>query len=178
LFRGAERLHWPHVRRRFDLPAALRAPRDDLMFQQLLRSLAAPEPKPPTDLRLAVAVLLIEAAYRDDVFQPEEREVIFRLLQNKFALTAAETTALIGAAEDTCRRTAQLHPYTNAVMEQMPAEARVELVEMMWEVAYADGVLDAEEDALIRRMVGLIHITDRDRMLARQRVLARQQKYP
>jgi len=44
---------------------------------------------------------------------------------------------------------------------------------MMWEVAYADGVLDPEEDALIRRLGNLIHITDRDRVLARQRVLAR-----
>ena len=70
----------------------------------------------------------------------------------------------------------QLHPWTNAVAEQMTAEARVQLVEMMWEVAYADGVLDPEEDALIRRMVNLIHISDRDRMLARQRVLARRER--
>jgi len=47
---------------------------------------------------------------------------------------------------------------------------------MMWEVVYADGVLDPEEDALIRRMVDLIHITDRDRVLARQRVLARREQ--
>ena len=145
------------------------------MFQQLLRTLSAPEAKPPTDLRLAVAVLLIEAAYRDDFFQPEERDVIFRLLQHKFALTSEETSALISAAEQAYRQSVQLHPWTNAVAEQMTAEARIGLVEMMWEVAYADGVLDPEEDALIRRMVNLIHISDRDRMLARQRVLARRQ---
>jgi uncharacterized tellurite resistance protein B-like protein len=144
-----------------------------LMFQQLLRTLSTPEPKPPTDLRLAVAVLLIEAAYRDDAFQPEERDVIFRLLQHKFALTGEETSALLRAAEEACRHSVQLHPWTNAVAEQMTAEARVQLVEMMWKVAYADGVLDPEVDALIRRMVNLIHISDRDRMLARQRVLAR-----
>jgi uncharacterized tellurite resistance protein B-like protein len=44
---------------------------------------------------------------------------------------------------------------------------------MLWEVAYADGVLDPEEDALIRKIGGLIYITDRDRMLARKRVLER-----
>lgn len=143
------------------------------LFRTLLRTLTAPEPKPPTDLRLAVAVLLIEAAYRDDFFQPEERDVIFRLLQQKFALTTDETSALLHAAEEACRRSVQLHPWTNAVAEQMASEARAHLVEMMWEVAYADGVLDPEEDALIRRMVNLIHISDRDRMLARQRVLAR-----
>jgi uncharacterized tellurite resistance protein B-like protein len=144
-----------------------------LMFQQLLRTLSAPEQRAPTDLRLAVAVLLIEAAYRDDVFQPEERDVIFRLLQHKFALTEDETSALLRAAEETCRNSVQLHPWTSAVLDQMTEGDRIHLVEMMWEVAYADGVLDPEEDALIRRMVNLIHITDRDRMLARRRVLDR-----
>ena len=143
------------------------------MFQQLLRSFTAPEPRPPADLRMAVAVLLIEAAYRDDTFQPEERAVIARLLRQKFALGEDETTTLLAAAEETCRNSVQLHPHTSAVAEQMTAQERIHFVEMMWEVAYADGVLDPEEDALIRRMVGLIHITDRDRVLARQRVLAR-----
>ncbi|MBV9548875.1 MAG: TerB family tellurite resistance protein [Alphaproteobacteria bacterium] len=143
------------------------------MFQQLLRTLSVPATKPPTDLRLAVAVLLIEAAYRDDIFQPEERDVIFRLLQGRFALTAEETSALLHAAEQTCQESVQLHPWTSAVTEQMTEADRIHLVEMMWEVAYADGVLDPEEDALIRRMVHLIHITDRDRMLARKRVLER-----
>jgi uncharacterized tellurite resistance protein B-like protein len=143
------------------------------MFQQLLRTLTAPEPRPPADLRMAVAVLLIEAAYRDDTFQPEERAVITRLLREKFALSAEETTTLLAAAEDACRNSVQLHPHTSAVAEQMTADERIGFVEMMWEVAYADGVLDPEEDALIRRMVDLIHITDRDRVLARQRVLAR-----
>jgi uncharacterized tellurite resistance protein B-like protein len=43
----------------------------------------------------------------------------------------------------------------------------------LWEVAYADGVLDPEEDLLIRRIAGLIHVTDRERVLAKQRVVAR-----
>jgi len=146
------------------------------MFQQLLRNFTAPEPRPPADLRLAVAVLLIEAAYRDAVFQPEERAVIARLLRQKFALSEDEAATLMHAAEETCRNSVQLHPHTSAVAEQMTAQERVHFVEMMWEVVYADGVLDPEEDALIRRMVDLIHITDRDRVLARQRVLARREQ--
>jgi uncharacterized tellurite resistance protein B-like protein len=53
-----------------------------------------------------------------------------------------------------------------------PAE-RIQLIEMLWEVAYADGVLDPEEDLLIRRVAGLIAVEDRERVLARQRVAAR-----
>ena len=55
----------------------------------------------------------------------------------------------------------------------MTSEERVGMVEMLWEVAYADGVLDPEEDLLIRRVAGLIHVTDRERVVARQQVLTR-----
>ena len=44
---------------------------------------------------------------------------------------------------------------------------------MLWEVVYADGVLDPEEDLLVRRIAGLIYIEDRERIYARQRVLSR-----
>jgi uncharacterized tellurite resistance protein B-like protein len=49
---------------------------------------------------------------------------------------------------------------------------------MLWDVAYADGVLDPEEDLLIRRIAGLIYVDDRERVLARQRVLARREQKP
>jgi uncharacterized tellurite resistance protein B-like protein len=125
----------------------------------------------PDDLRIAVAVLLLEAAWRDDQFDPRERAVIERLLTEKFALSKDECTQLMALGEQTVSRMVQLHPYTHAVFERMDPEERIQLIEMLWEVVYADGVLDPEEDALIRRIGGLIYITDRDRMLARKRVL-------
>jgi uncharacterized tellurite resistance protein B-like protein len=136
--------------------------------------LAVPTPeRPPQDLRVAVAMLLIEAACRDDVFGPKERTVIARLLTEKFALSESECTELLRSAEAASSSIVQLHPYTRAVFEQMSPEERIHLIEMLWEVAYADGVLDPEEDALIRRIGALIYVTDRDRVLARHRVLAR-----
>jgi uncharacterized tellurite resistance protein B-like protein len=55
----------------------------------------------------------------------------------------------------------------------MEPARRIRLIEMMWEVAYADGKLDPEEDVLLRRVAGLIYISDEDRVAARQRVLSR-----
>jgi uncharacterized tellurite resistance protein B-like protein len=132
----------------------------------------SPESKQP-DLRTAVAVLLLEAAHRDDEFAPEECAAIERLLMAKFSLSKEECSQLLAACEETTAQMVQLHPYTHAVFEQMDPEERIGFIEMLWEVAYADGVLDPEEDALIRRLGGLIYVTDRDRILARQRVLAR-----
>src|SRR5471030_2807421 len=143
------------------------------MFDKLLRILGTPEPQARPDLRLSVAVLLVEAARQDDQFDSKERAVITQLLTAKFAITPDECAALLTAAEAHARQMVQLHGHTSAVFEQMTPEERVELVEMLWQVAYADGVLDPEEDLLIRRVAGLIAVTDRERVLARQRAAAR-----
>lgn len=146
------------------------------MFHQLMNLLKTPEAKPPADLKVAVAVLLLEAAMRDDSFAPEERAAIARILRESFGLAKDEASQLLAVAEGRVREMVQLHPYTHAIFEQMDPEARIGFIEMLWEVAYADGVLDAEEDAMIRKIAGLVYVEDRDRMLARQRVLARAKK--
>ncbi len=145
------------------------------MFDQLMNFFKDPKPEaaPPNGVRLAVAVLLLEAAHRDDVFSPEERAVVERLLSEKFSLTPQECAQLMTASEAASKHAVQLHPYTQAVFQHMTPEERVEFVEMLWEVVYADGVLDPEEDALIRRLGVLVRVSDRERMLAKQRVLAR-----
>ncbi len=67
------------------------------MFVPLINWLSAPEPElsPPDDLRLAVAVLLVEAAHMDDKFGPHERAVIGRLLTEKFELSNDEAEKLL-----------------------------------------------------------------------------------
>jgi uncharacterized tellurite resistance protein B-like protein len=132
----------------------------------------------PVDLRLAVAVLLLEAAQKDGEFSPEERAAIERLLTERFGLSAAERAELMAEGERTNADLVQLFPYTSTIVDGMTPDERVGLIEMLWEVAYADGVLDAEEDTLIRRLAMLIYVDDRERMLARQRVLARMEEKP
>ena len=125
------------------------------------------------ELETAVAVLLIEAARRDDTFDGVERSKIEELLAEKFQLSPEATRQLMTEAEATADRTSQLYPFTRMAVERMSPEQRVKLIEMLWEVAYADGVLDPEEDALVRRIAGLIYVSDADRVGARLRVLGR-----
>ena len=143
------------------------------MFGQLMRMLKTPEPQSRPDLRLSVAVLLLEAARQDDRFDSTERAVIAQLLTRKFDLTPEECAMLLEAGEVRAAQMVQLHGHTSHLFEQMTHEERIGLIGMLWEVAYADGVLDPEEDLLIRRISGLIHVTDRERVLARQDVLKR-----
>ena len=143
------------------------------MFTSLLRLLSVPEPSSLPDLRLSVAVLLLEAARQDDAFDARERAMIQKLLTSRFALSSEDCARLMAAAEARVAQMVQLHGHTSEIAAEMTPQERIELIEMLWDVAYADGVLDPEEDLMIRRIAGLIYVSDRDRVLARQRVLAR-----
>jgi uncharacterized tellurite resistance protein B-like protein len=130
------------------------------------------------DLAFAVAALLIEAARMDDDFDAAERAAIKRVLEQKFRLPPAEVHALMAEAEPAVRRSTQVFPFTHAICRRLEPEARVHIIEMMWEVAYADGVLDPHEDMLLRRIAGLIAVSDRERTAARQRALRKLRDTP
>ena len=143
------------------------------MFDNLMRFLKLPEPPGRPDPRLSVAVLLLEAARQDDNFDTSERKVIETLLTRRFQLTPGECAHLMKAGEARMTYMVGLFGHTNTITGHMTPEDRLGLVEMLWEVAYADGVLDPEEDLLVRRVAKLVYVTDRDRVLARQRVRGR-----
>lgn len=124
-------------------------------------------------LKLALAALLAEAAHSHQHFDESERAVVARLLQRRFNLSPADARALLAAGEQESNRSAELFHLTRIVNDRLSSEQRVELIEMLWEVAYADGVLDEYEDSLLRRVGGLIYVSDRERGMARQRVLER-----
>jgi uncharacterized tellurite resistance protein B-like protein len=125
------------------------------------------------ELRLALTALLIEAAYSDDHFEEAERAVIGRLIERRFNLSHSDARSLLASAEATASESAELFHFTRIINERLSFEQRVELIEMLWEVACADGVLDEYEDSLLRRVGGLIYVPDRERGVARQRVLGR-----
>ena len=129
-------------------------------------------------LQMAVAALLVEAAGVDEKLDERERAVIDRLLERRFGLAARDADGLEQAAEERVARSAQLFGYVSTINQRLPLERRIELVEMLWEVAYADGVLTGDEDTLIRRVAGLIDVSDRDRGDAKLRVRERLEGNP
>jgi uncharacterized tellurite resistance protein B-like protein len=131
-------------------------------------------PQGADELQLAVAALLLEAAVVvDGDFDPHEREIVRQLLQRGFALSPGDAQLLIAAAERRVEMSSQLFGFTSTVNSRLSRERKVEIIEMLWEVAYADGVLDPLEDTLLRRIAGLIDVSDHERGEAKRRVLQR-----
>lgn len=125
------------------------------------------------DLELAVAAMLVEAAGMDDTFDAAERATIERVLAERFALSGDAVRETIADAEARMASSQQYHPFAQRISQELSIEERAKIIEMMWEVAYADGELDPQEDMLLRQVAGLLHVPDRDRGLARKRALAR-----
>lgn len=144
------------------------------MLRQLEQDAGASPEAPDEDaMRLAASALLVETAIMDGRFDDTERATIQRVLGARFSLEADTAAALVAEAEDAVDESHQLFRFTKAINDHFSPEQRVELMEMLWEVAYADGVLDDFEENLLRRIAGLIYVTDRDRGETRNRVRAR-----
>lgn len=124
-------------------------------------------------VQLATVALLVEAAQMDAEFGAEERAKIIELVENRFGLSAAESRELLQAASEKVEQAVEVFGFTREIKNAFSPEERIEMMEMLWEVAYADGVLHDLEASLMRRLAGLLHVSDRDSGLARKRVLVR-----
>ena len=125
------------------------------------------------ELQLAAAALLAEVAMSDDGFDDSERAAIRGLLGGRFGLSESEAAALVERAEASAADSTHLMRFTRVIKDNYTEDERIDLIEMIWEVVYADGVLHDHEDSLLRRIAGLVYVSDRDRGKARKRVLAR-----
>lgn len=125
------------------------------------------------DLQVAAAALLVEAARMDTDFDAAERTKILDLVRTRFELTEAEAQSLLELAGQRVADSSQLYSFTRVVKDNFGQDERIELMEMLWEVVYADGTLHHLEANLMRRIAGLIYVPDRDSGAARKRALRR-----
>jgi uncharacterized tellurite resistance protein B-like protein len=126
------------------------------------------------ELAIAAIALLIEAAVMDGDFDDKERQVIANLISEHFELNDEETQALIETGEQAAEQSNQLFAFASIIKQGFEVEDRVEIVEMLWDVACADGKVHDYEANLVRRVAGLIHVSDRESGHARKRAMGRQ----
>ncbi|MCW8837048.1 MAG: TerB family tellurite resistance protein [Rhodospirillales bacterium] len=129
------------------------------------------EPRGRDAVQMAAAALLVEAAMTDGTFDADERATVEHLLVWRFELTEDEARELTAEAEAEVAQSAQLYGFARVVNDGFSAEEKVDLLEMLWHVAYADGTLHDYEASLVRRISGLLHVSDRDSGAARKRAL-------
>jgi uncharacterized tellurite resistance protein B-like protein len=118
---------------------------------------SAPE-DPATVIRSATAVLLVEVMRADGTLGEAERRRVLQTLSGRFGLDAAASAELLARALDTARGATDLYETTSQLDTLLDMPAKLEIVEQMWAVAYADGQLDAHERHLLWRVADLLHV--------------------
>ena len=146
------------------------------MLNRIKKLFAGPQadaPALPEDGRLAAAALLVRAARMDAQYDAAEITAISDCLKRHFELSVEELATLLADAEAAETDATDLFRWTRKFADNNDHTARVELIEMLWEVVYADGILSDYEANLLRRVAGLIYVPDREAGEARLRVLKR-----
>lgn len=115
-------------------------------------------------LDLAIASLLIELARADFSESTAEMDAIRHLLSRRFGITEEAVDDLLGRAMQRADRAVSLHEFTHRLNAELPENDKFAIVEMLWQVSHADGRIDKHEEHLIRRIAGLLHVSDRDRV--------------
>jgi uncharacterized tellurite resistance protein B-like protein len=122
------------------------------------------------DYRLATAALLVHAATIDGGFNAAERDRLAALLKQRFDLDDAAAAELIERATVADAQAIDLYHFTRRLNDRLDEAGRLRLIEMMWQVAYADGAVSEFESNLIWRVADLLGVSANERIALRQRV--------
>jgi uncharacterized tellurite resistance protein B-like protein len=136
----------------------LRALKD--LFDSVTSGSAAASPADEErQLRLATAVLLVETMRADPEVKDAERQVVMAALRHKFELAADELDRLLELADQKARTANDFFAFTSTLNDRFTQPQKIRIVEFMWQVAYADGDIDENENHLISKVAGLLHVT-------------------
>jgi uncharacterized tellurite resistance protein B-like protein len=125
------------------------------------------------EFRLAAAALLVHASMIDGEVDAAERRKLKTLLQARFDLDGSEVHKLLDAAGEREVESVDLYRFTSVLCRELDQDGRKRIVEMLWEVALADGVVHEFEANLVWRAAELLGVSTRDRVMLRKAVESR-----
>ena len=143
-------------------------------FKRFLSELTDGEKEPRRfedgDYRLAAAALLIHAALIDGAMSDIERNRLVGVLMLRFGLDETAANELVASATAAEQQAVDLYRFTSLLNRSLDDNGRQQVIEMMWQVAHADGRVTEFEDNLIWRAADLLHVPQQARIALRRRV--------
>ena len=140
--------------------------------RQFLRDVTNPSDKDDSDKlddgRLAAAALLVHVSDVDGDFSDDERNKLKSLLADRFSMEGAEAEKLIAKAQEADNEAVDLYAFTSVLKANLDEAGRARIVEMMWEMVFADGQVHEFEDNLVWRVAELLGVSSRERVRMKQ----------
>ncbi|MDP6183091.1 MAG: TerB family tellurite resistance protein [Gammaproteobacteria bacterium] len=141
-----------------------------IIFEQQIANFAD-EPETRHSLELAGAALLMEISRADHDVSTVERDAIRAAIKKVFHLSDDEIEDIVSTAERAVETAVSLFDFTAVVNDRFNREQKVELVEMLWAVAYADRNLDHYEEYYVRKIADLLHVSHSDYIKTKHKVI-------
>ena len=146
-------------------------------FRKFLSDCTAGDKQPErfgeNDYRLAASALLVHAAAIDGEVSEVGREKLHAVIKRRFELDEAATDELVAEATAAEHEAVDLYHFTSLINRTLDEAGRLRVVEMMWEIVFADGHVSEFEDNLLWRAADLLGISSRERIALRQQVAGR-----
>lgn len=147
-------------------------------LRQFIADVISPAHEPrdfdDTDYRLAATALLVHVVSLDGEPSEAEKRKLHGLIESSFGLDRGTADKLIASATLVEGEAVDLYHFTSVIMRSVDEAGRLRIVEMMWELVYADGQVSEFEDNVVWRAADLLAISSRDRIDLKHRVAAKQ----
>ena len=110
-------------------------------------------------LRFATALLMVEVARADHVFEQSELVRLLELIESHFALSSEDAADLIDSAAESAEDIVDLHEFTQLLHGHLSDSEKAQIIGMLWQIAYADGRLDKYENSLVLKISDLLYVS-------------------
>ena len=127
------------------------------------------EKKTNNSKNLLIASLLIHAAKIDDSYTESEKKIIKKAIIDLKLVGITEVENLLKTAEEKEKESNQIIEFTKEIKKH-PMEFRLKIVEILWKIVYSDNANDSYESNLIRRICGLLYISDKDSGIIKEKI--------
>tara|TARA_B110000438_G_C15616366_1_gene564517 strand:+ start:249 stop:677 length:429 start_codon:yes stop_codon:yes gene_type:complete len=135
----------------------------------MLKKFFKSEKKNIKDPKILIAALLIHAAKIDENYSDIEKEIVKKALVDINKISIDEANQIFLQAEKKEMESNQIIEFTQEI-KKYPMEFRLKIIEIIWKIVYSDGVSDNYESNLIRRLCGLLYISDKDNGIIKKKL--------
>ena len=135
------------------------------MFKNIFKK----EKKIEPENNVLIASLLIHAAKIDENYTESEKKIIKKSLIDLFSIDLNKAEKLLADAEKKEQESNQIVEFTKEI-KKYSMESRLKIIEVVWKIVYSDGTSDNYESNLIRRICGLLYISDKDNGIIKMKI--------
>ncbi len=143
----------------------------DFVERQILAGTATTNDDSEHTLRLATAALLVEMSRQDEIVYTTERDAAMAALREHFGLGLEEVSALYALAEAEAAEATDYYQFTSLLKERLSYSQKEQVIELLWQVAAADGHIDRYEEHMVRRIAELLYLPHSSFIRAKHRIL-------